>query len=1026
MKSVRTSAAILLCIAASLLPASPRAQAVDPVVVMHSDFEDGTTQGWFGRGAAALSVNADAAHAGANGLRTTGRTATWNGPGRNVLNTVQKGATYAIEAQVRLVPGQTQTAVQMTMQRTPDGGSTVFERVASATVTDAGWTVLRGEYSFQAESTELQLYLESASATVAFDADDIVITMIAPAPGGPPDETGIITGFEGGTRQGWNPRIGSETLAVTDAAAHTGRFSLLTTTRTQVYAGPALNVFGRIGKGKQYSFSLWLRLAPGEAPAQLRFSIERRLNGTPNFATLVGNKTVTADAWVQFTGQYTLANDVDFLSVYAESNTGTPSFYLDDFEMTFIPPLPIEKDIPRLKDVLDFPVGTAVDRTDTVGVASELAVQHFSQVTPGNAMKWDATEPTEGNFTFTEADALVDFAVAHGMRVRGHTLLWHNQTPAWVFNDANGNPLTNSPEHKALLLQRLERHIRAVAGHFAGKVYAWDVVNEVIDEYQPDGLRRSRWYQIAGMDYLRTAFRVAHEVVPDAVLYINDYNTHIPRKRDFLYSIVQTLSSEGIPVEGVGHQEHINVERPTIEQIEQSIQKFAALGVRQEVTELDMSVYGNAVDSLPSIPPDTITAQGYRYRDLFDMLRRNRSLISSVTLWGSSDANTWLKNFPIPRLDLPLLFDERLQAKPAYWGIVDPSRLPHLTRKLTVPQGSPKVDGKRELEWDLLPMTKVETAFSFQVRWDRNNLYVLAEVADTTRDGNDSVDVFVDDNNGKTAAYEPDDAAYTTKRGSKDVKEGPSGYTVEKAIPLRTLGTAGRQVGLDIRVKDTAHPEQAVSWNDTPRNGQDTDTSRWGTITLVPAVATVQAPLAFLTPVIDGQKDAIWLGADSVTTNVQIIGSGGAKATARVLWDNNFLYLYVTVTDPVLDESSPNVYEHDSVEIFVDPDNSKATGFDDDDGQYRVSFTNRQSVAGGFTVADNLTSAARTVPGGYVVEARIALDTVRPLEGALIGLEIQVNDGTGGRRTAASTWNDPTGVSYVNTSRWGVAQFVRH
>ncbi|HZM77451.1 MAG TPA: carbohydrate binding domain-containing protein [Candidatus Limnocylindrales bacterium] len=141
MNRVRTTAALLLCVAASLLPAAPHAQAVDPVVVMHSDFEDGTTQGWFGRGAAALSVSTEAAHAGVNGLRTTGRTATWNGPGRNVLSTVQKAATYAIEAHVRLVAGQAATAVHMTMQRTPDGGSTVFERVASSTVTDAAWTV---------------------------------------------------------------------------------------------------------------------------------------------------------------------------------------------------------------------------------------------------------------------------------------------------------------------------------------------------------------------------------------------------------------------------------------------------------------------------------------------------------------------------------------------------------------------------------------------------------------------------------------------------------------------------------------------------------------------------------------------------------------------------------------------------------------------------------------------------------------------------------------------------------------------
>ncbi|WP_117215083.1 endo-1,4-beta-xylanase [Allorhizocola rhizosphaerae] len=1018
------------CVLAAMVSAP--AHAFDPVVVMTSDFEDGTAQGWFARGAATLAVTSDAAHAGTQSLRTTGRTATWNGPGRNVLGLLQKGATYVIEAYVRTVAGQPSAAVHMTMQRTPDGGSTTYERVASATVSETDWALLRGEYSFQVDSTELQLYLESTDATVAFDVDDVKATMIAPAPGGPPDEVGITTGFEGGTRQGWAPRIGSETLTVTDADAHGGQYSLLTTARTQTYAGPALNVFGRMGKGKLYTFSLWLKLAPGEAPAQLRFSIERRLNGTPSYEGLVGNRTVTADAWVQFSGSYTLAYDVDFLSLYAESASGTASFYLDDFVLTYVPPLPIQKDIPRLRDVLasDFPVGTAIDRSDTVGVNAELAQQHFGQVTPGNALKWDATEPREGQFTFAEADALVDFGTNKGMRVRGHTLVWHSQTPAWVFQDAAGNPLTNSPEHKALLLQRLENHIRAVAGRYAGRIYAWDVANEVIDEFQPDGLRRSRWFEITGIDYLRTAFRVAHEVVPDAVLYINDYNTHNPRKRDFLHQLVVSLRAEGVPVEGVGHQTHINVERPPLAQIEQSIQKFAGLGVQQEITELDISVYPNAVDSYPSIPQETITAQGYRYRDLFAMLRDNRQHLASVTLWGSNDNNTWLKNFPFPRLDLPLLFDERLQAKPAYWGVVDPSRLPLLTRAHNVPAGAPRIDGKTELEWDQLPMTAIEAAggpgVRFQLRWHGQCLFVLVEVDDSTKDRADTVEIFVDDNNGKTPEYESDDARHRLRRGGHDVRETATGYRVEAAIPLRTVGSAGRRIGLDIRVKDTARPAEVVSWNDSVRHGQDTDTSRWGTVTLIPAVARVDARRTSVAPIIDGIADPVWARAREIATTVQVIGTGGATARARLLWDNEYLYVLARVTDASLDESSPNPYEQDSIEIFVDPDNGKTTGYDDDDTQYRISFTNRQTVGGGLAIdPTNLTSATAAVPGGYVVEARIALDTISPRDGSLLGFDLQVNDATGGRRTAASSWHDPTGAAYVNTSRWGVLRLVR-
>ncbi len=1030
-KRVWIAAVSALCVSASLAVAAPPAHAFDPVVVMNSDFEDGTTQGWFGRGAATLAATTDAAHAGTQSLRTTGRTATWNGPGRNVLGMLQKSATYVIEAYVRTVAGQPPAAIHMTMQRTPDGGSTTFERVASATGSETDWVVLRGEYSFQVDSTELQLYLESADATVAFYADDLKVTMIAPAPGGPPDEAGIITGFEGGTRQGWAPRIGSETLTVTDATAHSGQFSLLTTTRTQVYAGPALNVFGRMGKGKAYAFSLWLKLAPGQAPAQLRFSIERRLAGTPSYEGLVGNKTVTADGWVQFSGNYLLAHDVDFLSIYVESASGTPSFYLDDFEMTWLRPLPIERDIPRLRDVLanDFAIGTAIDRSDTVGVNAELAVQHFTQVTPGNALKWDSTEPREGQFNWGEADALVNFGTANGMRVYGHTLLWHNQTPAWVFQDASGSPLTNSPEHKALLLQRLENHIRAVAGRYAGRIYAWDVANEVIDPLEPDGLRRSRWYEIAGIDYLRTAFRVAHEVVPDAVLYINDYNTHNPRKRDFLYTLVQQLRAEGVPVEGVGHQTHINVEQPPIAQIEQSIQKFAALGVQQAITELDVSVYTNARDTYAAVPPEVITAQGYRYRDLFAMLRNNRQHLAAVTMWGSNDNNTWLKNFPIPRLDLPLLFDERLQSKPAYWGVVDPSRLPTLIRTLNAPAGTPRIDGKTELEWDQLPMTAVEATAGpgvrFQLRWNGHCLFVLVEVDDATKDRADTVEVFVDDNNGKTPAYESDDARHRLRRGGQDVRETATGYRVEAAVPLRTVGTAGRRIGLDIRVKDTARPTEIVSWNDSLRHGQDTDTSRWGTVTLIPAVGRVDVPKTSIAPIIDGVADPAWARGREVTTTIPVIGTGGATARAKLLWDSGYLYVFARITDPVLDEASPNPYEQDSIEIFVDPDNGKTPGYDDDDAQYRVSFTNRQTIDGGFVVRGDLTSATTVVPGGYVVEARIGLDTISPSSGSLLGFDLQVNDATGGRRTAATTWHDPTGLSYVNTSRWGVLRLVR-
>jgi endo-1,4-beta-xylanase len=249
------------------------------------------------------------------------------------------------------------------------------------------------------------------------------------------------------------------------------------------------------------------------------------------------------------------------------------------------------------------------------------------------------------------------------------------------------------------------------------------------------------------------------------------------------------------------------------------------------------------------------------------------------------------------------------------------------------------------------------------------------------------------------------------------------GYRVEAAIPLRPAGAVTRPIGFDLRLTD-GHSGQTGSWNDN-QQGQDTDTSRWGTLSLAERVGLLDVTRG--TPVVDGVADRVWAHARQVSTGVRVVGSSGATATAKLLWDAGHLYVLATVADPTLDASSPNAFEQDSVELFVDPDNSKNTGYNDDDGQYRVNFNNVQTVSsnfGGFLVANNLTSATRLVPGGYVVEASIAFNTVQPHPGSLVGFDIQVNDATAGARTGAATWSDPTGLSYLNTSRWGVLRLT--
>lgn len=485
--------------------------------------------------------------------------------------------------------------------------------------------------------------------------------------------TVLTSDFEDGTVQGWAGRS-AETPAHSTAQAHGGTGSLLTSGRTATWQGPSRDVLDVFAKGTAYTISVWVRMAEGSDSARL--SVERHTGGVAAYDQVVGNTAVTSGSWVNLTGRYTLATDVELLRLYVETASTTNPLYIDDLTVSHVPSLPIQTDIPSVKDVVtEFPVGAAITGAEIVTEHGQLLTKHFDSVTPGNALKWDATEPAENTFTYAQADPLMAYAKANDLAVRGHTLVWHNQTPAWVFLGADGQPMTATAEDKELLLDRLENHIRNVAGHYGTDIGVWDVVNEVIDESQSDGLRRSAWYNVAGLDYIRTAFRVAREVAPHAKLFINDYNTNVPAKRDFLFGLVRQLKAEGVPVDGVGHQVHVNVNWPTVAETKAMIDKFVPLGIDQQVTEMDVSIYTSDSENFPAPPADRLLQQAYVYRDMFALFRQYPGEITSVTLWGLADDNTWLDTFPVTRKDAPLLFDTRLQAKSAYWGVVDPGRI---------------------------------------------------------------------------------------------------------------------------------------------------------------------------------------------------------------------------------------------------------------------------------------------------------------------------------------------------------------
>jgi endo-1,4-beta-xylanase len=347
----------------------------------------------------------------------------------------------------------------------------------------------------------------------------------------------------------------------------------------------------------------------------------------------------------------------------------------------------VETDIPSLAETYAeyFPIGAAIEPSQTTGLKAELLKKHVNWLAAENVMKPDAIQPAEGDFTWGNADQIVEFAKANGMEVRFHTLVWHSQVGAWFFKDLEGKPMVDETDpvkreaNKKLLLERLDTHVRTIVGRYKDDIKSWDVVNEVIEPGDPDGMRASDWYKIASTDYIETAFRAAREAGgPDAKLYINDYGTDDPRKRDLLYELVKEMLDKGVPIDGIGHQTHIDIHGPLVSNIIESMKKFSELGLDNLVTELDMSIYqwNDNSDFGNDIPEHILQMQADRYRELFEAFKANKDIIGGVVFWSIADDHTWLHNFPVNgRTNAPLLFDQQLHAKPAFWAVVDPSKL---------------------------------------------------------------------------------------------------------------------------------------------------------------------------------------------------------------------------------------------------------------------------------------------------------------------------------------------------------------
>ena len=348
-----------------------------------------------------------------------------------------------------------------------------------------------------------------------------------------------------------------------------------------------------------------------------------------------------------------------------------------------------------LKDVYHtaFRVGTAVNNeivTGTDSLARDLVIRHFDSITAENVLKAEPINPRPGEYHWGPADAFVEFGERHNLFIVGHTLVWHNQTPAWFFQDEGGQP--NTPDAQ---LERMRRHIEIVAGRYRGRIHAWDVVNEVINN---DGsYRPTTWVRSVGDGdrLVKAAFQYASQYAPGAELYYNDFNAWRPAKRDGIVRLVRMLKAAGIRIDGVGMQGHWGLNFPKTEYIEAAIDSFASLGVKVMITELDVDVLpltreGQIIGQVMSDPqfqleefeafldpyksglPDDVQRRlADRYAELFEIFYRKRDKIDRVTLWGVHDGMSWKNGYPVPgRTNYPLLFDRNLQPKPALRAVL--------------------------------------------------------------------------------------------------------------------------------------------------------------------------------------------------------------------------------------------------------------------------------------------------------------------------------------------------------------------
>ena len=797
-------------------------------------------------------------------------------------------------------------------------------------------------------------------------------------------------------------------------------------------------------------------------------------------------KTLTAGEWTKFSGTFNVPKTADQIVIriieqgtnYGQGDCVKGAYCVTGVSMKKItrPKPEIEKDIPDWKTSVteslgnDSIAGTAIMLSEiSDDTLMELVEKHFNAVTFGNELKPDAlfnyqidgnSVPTktitfEGeelqvpvvndagdSLDFSRADAMADKILewnnAHPdqkIRIRGHVLVWHSQTQEWFFHE--NYDITKPYVNKETMNRRLEWFISGVFDHYFGKAangkydglfYGWDVVNEAVigNTYRTDkvsaaeslseirhGNNSSWWHVYESNEFIINAFKYANKYAPANVeLYYNDFGETDNTKCEGIVKLINDVkSAEGTRLDALGMQAHYNVDGFSAAQFKSVAKKYAAAAGKVQLTELDFKA-SSTYDGTAATKESEYTKMAYCHKNLYEAikaLKEEGANVSGITVWGVIEPNSWLHSQSnlgggaSGSAQCPLLFDGNYKAKPAYWAYVDATKLQPAIQKVTITEAK---DGNIAGETYTIDQGAVQAEFI--PVWDADGLTVQVKVKDTTVNDADAVTVYVDPDN---SASDITPHKVTVARTAAAAIAG--GYQATVKVSMKGLKVA-QQISLDVVVNNDG---ETGSFNDLTGK-QESSSKYYAVATMKPGIEKIP----YGTISVDADADAAW--GNAVNIPLTINKGSEASANAKILWDDDNLYVYATVKDAVLDKTGAQTHEQDSLEVFIDEDNGKTASYGEDDKQYRINYNNEQSFNGKKCLAENVKSATKTIDGGYVVEAAFKWTDIKPANGTKIGLEFQINDAKGGKRIGTLSWYDETGMGWSGSNVYGTVELT--